>query len=168
MIRRAAHKAGVPSRRTSVRCTALRMRMSVERTQEKIKSAPSLVLVDGISGIDLLGAYLGAIADGRTAPGAILRVHEFHTLRLCAIPRVAVVPLQQCHRARTDEIGILPELRTSRITQHAIDAVTERLVSCKLRRSLQIFAFLQPSRRLWNQIRIYTFDLLDKTVDTYH
>ena len=51
---------------------------------------------------------------------------------------------------------------------HAIDAVTERLVSCKLRRSLQIFAFLQPSRRLWNQIRIYTFDLLDKAVDTYH
>ena len=144
------------------------MRGATQYAQEKIKRALSLVLIDGISRIDLLRAYLGAIADGRAAPGAILRVDKFHALCLRSVPRVAIVPLQQSHRSRADEVWILPELRASRITQHAIDAVAEWLVSRKLGWSLQIFAFVQPPWRLRNQVRIDAFDLFDKSVDTHH
>ena len=100
--------------------------------QKKINSALSFVLVDSVCGIDLLGTDIGAMADGGAAPDTIIRISDFHALRLRAVSRIAVVPLQERHRARADEVWILTELRAGGITQHAIDAVAERLVLCEL------------------------------------
>ena len=81
---------------------------AADKTQEEVKGAPGLILVDRIGGVDLLGTDLGAVADRGATPGAVSGVDEVHAPRLPAIARIAVVALQQRHRAGPMKSGFSP------------------------------------------------------------
>jgi len=54
-------------------------------------------------------------------------MHELHSLILTGISGIAIVALQQGEHAWAQKIRILPELRTGRVAQHAVDAIAEIL-----------------------------------------
>ena len=101
------------------------------------------ILLDRPGRIDPFRAGLGAFADERALPDAVVRRANLHAFLRRLVARVIVVSLGQRDGRGTDEARLQSINRAGGIAQHTVDAGAELLVDIQL---VAVFAGTLPGR----------------------
>src|SRR5271165_3487566 len=104
---------------------------------QPLQHGGQLVLLNRPGRIDVLGANSGTFTDKCTAPYSVGMCEHGNALPGAFVARIHVIALGKGQRGRANKYGIESDDGTSRITQGAVDAHAELLVSIDLRRGLQ-------------------------------
>src|SRR5262249_50033556 len=114
-----------------------------EEALEPLQRRVQLVALDGAGGGHVLRTDLGAFADERAAPDALVLRQESPPLPRPLVARVEVVPLGQRDGGRPEELRVQAVDRAGGVAQHAVDAHAVLLVLVQLFRRLPVLALRQ-------------------------
>jgi hypothetical protein len=110
----------------------------------------------------MLGADLGAFAHECALPDPVVALQGCLALRFPLIARVHVVTVAEGNRGRAQELRFQPVHRARRVTEHAVNTLSELVVGFELGRSLQVLALRDRLLRLADDPRLDALELIQK------